>query len=333
MFARLSALTDCWADNGHGTILFGGVDTDKYSGELGIVDVQVNEQTGNFDTFTVVLSKLSFVANGKTNNIDLNGGLAVILDSGTTLTYLPNDIATSIYDGLGITYDAQDGAYVPCNVDTSNMQFAFTFGSDDGVVINVDLGQFVLPYSAEDGLPASNGGQSCVFGLLPTGQVSNGQGDILFGDTFLRSVYLVYDLDNNQIGMAQTKFDVSDSAVKDIPSAATSQLNTIPGATTVTDPASLSQANTEFAEPTLGGAASNTAEATNAAATSVSATYQGLASGGLQTGTTVAGGAAATSKAAASSVRAPAADLAGFLTIGMASLVALVAGSAFMMTM
>ena len=32
-------------DNGHGTILFGGVDTAKYSGTLGIVDVQPNAET------------------------------------------------------------------------------------------------------------------------------------------------------------------------------------------------------------------------------------------------------------------------------------------------
>ena len=85
--------------NGHGTILFGGVDSAKYSGELGIVDVQPNAETGSYDTFTVVLAGLSFTAKGAASNIGLGSGLPVILDSGTTLTYLPDDVAQNIYGG------------------------------------------------------------------------------------------------------------------------------------------------------------------------------------------------------------------------------------------
>lgn len=36
------------------------------------------------------------------------------------------------------------------------------------------------------------------------------------GDTFLRSAYVVYDIDKEEIGLAQTKFDVSDSDVMEI---------------------------------------------------------------------------------------------------------------------
>jgi hypothetical protein len=34
---------------------------------------------------------------------------------------------------------------------------------------------------------------------------------LLFGDTFLRSAYVVYDIDNRQIGIAQTIFNVTSS--------------------------------------------------------------------------------------------------------------------------
>ena len=123
---------------------------------------------------------------------------------------------------------------MPCDVDTSGMRFAFTFGSVGGVTISVDVSQFVVPYNAAAELPPINGGRSCTFGIYPIGTVANGAGDVLFGDTFLRSAYVVYDLDNNQIGLAQAKFDVADSNIKEIGSSPTQTANTIPGATTVT---------------------------------------------------------------------------------------------------
>jgi len=331
-------------ENGHGIILFGGVDSTKYSGELAIVDVQENAQTGNFDTFTVVLSSLSFTTSGGTSNIDLDGGLPVILDSGTTLTYFPNDIAQNIYDGLGITNDPDAGPYVPCNVDTSNMKFSFTFGSETGKAIDVDLSQFVIPYNAAAGLPKINGEHACTFGIFQSGSVADGAGDILFGDTFLRSVYVVYDIDNNQIGLAQTKFDVTDSSVKEIGSAASQTVNTIPGASTVTNPASLSQANSAGLEPTddpfasgfasdfASGFASTTVGSLTAA-TSHSATFKGLA-GGLKTGATEAGGssggAAASSSSASVALRVPLLDLASFVVCGLAGVGVLLGSSVFL---
>jgi Eukaryotic aspartyl protease len=307
------------------------VDTDKYTGTLGIVNVQETAETQEFDTFTVVLSDLSFSVGGSTSNIDLKGTLPVILDSGTTLTYLPDDIAHEIYNGLGIEYDDIDGPFVPCNVKTDNMKFTFTFGSDKGVAIDVDLGQFVLPYDPQAMLPDINGGQACTFGLFPAGTVSNGQGDILFGDTFLRSAYVVYDLDNNQVAMAQTKFGTSDSNVKAINGDASASTNTIPGATTVQDQVSANQAANPTdigAVPTGFPGAETTGGGGNAHPTSAQATFNGI-SGGLATGSTVPATPGASSKSAASSLRVPKFEWESVAVAGVAAVGALMGGGWF----
>jgi elongation factor G len=52
------------------------------------------------------------------------------------------------------------------------------------------------------------GAEACAFGI------QNSSSDpFLLGDTFLRSAYVVYDLVNNQIGMAQTDFNATASNI------------------------------------------------------------------------------------------------------------------------
>lgn len=54
----------------------------------------------------------------------------------------------------------------------------------------------------------------------------------VLGDTFLRSAYVVYDLQNNQISLAQTDFNATSSNVVEITASG------VPGATMVASPVS-----------------------------------------------------------------------------------------------
>ncbi|OOO13894.1 NADP-dependent oxidoreductase domain [Aspergillus oryzae] len=58
----------------------------------------------------------------------------------------------------------------------------------------------------------SNGNDACVFGVVPITDDS----PILFGDTFLRSAYVVYDLDQQQIAIAPTWFNSEDTNIVEI---------------------------------------------------------------------------------------------------------------------
>jgi hypothetical protein len=68
-----------------------------------------------------------------------------------------------------------------------------------------------------------------------TGISAAGDSTSVLGDTFLRSAYVVYDLSNNQISLAQTDFNSTTSSVKDIASGA----GGVPGAKTVADAVSV----------------------------------------------------------------------------------------------
>lgn len=200
------------------------MDTAKYKGDLITLPVQKGSN-GTYMDFTVALSSVSVTNAQNANQYQANNlALPVILDSGTTDTYLPDDIANAITAGVGATNDPDFGPVVPCSLGTTNANFAFGFGGNGGPSINVGISEFITPIELTDGSAPqyTDGSAKCGFGLMSSGDPSQ---PILLGDTFLRSAYVVYDLSNNLIAMGQTVFNTTDTHVVDISG------TSIPGAT------------------------------------------------------------------------------------------------------
>lgn len=208
-------------DSNRGSILFGGVDAGKYDGALQTLPVQ--SQSGVFAEFLVTLTGLRL---GNATEIAADGtALAVLLDSGSSLTYLPDAMVQDIYAAVGAQYDADEGAaYVPCSLAKDTRNLTFTFSSPS---VAVEMNELVLDLVTAGGRrPTFQDGvtTACLFGIAPAGQGTN-----VLGDTFLRSAYVVYDLDNNQVSLAQTRFNSNTTSVKEITP------DGIPGATAVTN--------------------------------------------------------------------------------------------------
>ncbi|KAI0902454.1 acid protease [Annulohypoxylon nitens] len=206
-------------DANTGSILFGGVDTAQYTGSLQTLPIQANN--GVYSEFLITLTSLSV---GNMTIAD-NQALAVLLDSGSSLTYLPDDMVQDIYDAVDAQYDSSAGAaYVPCSLADQTATVDFVFSSP---TISVDMNELVLDLVTANGQRPtfSNGVTACLFGISPAGSGTN-----VLGDTFLRSAYVVYDLDNNEISLAKTNFNTTESSVEEIPSG-----TGIPNATAVSN--------------------------------------------------------------------------------------------------
>ncbi|KAL1897222.1 hypothetical protein Cpir12675_002479 [Ceratocystis pirilliformis] len=209
-------------DANTGTLLFGGVDSEKYEGTLYTVPVQSDNNV--YSEFLVTLTDITI---GSTT-LGENMAQAVLLDSGSSLTYLPNSVANAIYDKVGAYYvDAEQVAFVPCNtVEDSSFDLAFNFS---GASITVKIDELVLSVQDVQGndVTFTNGEQACLFGIAPTNSST-----VVMGDTFLRSAYVVYNLDRNEISIAQTKFNTTASNIQEIGADGAS----VPGATAVSNP-------------------------------------------------------------------------------------------------
>lgn len=203
-----------------GNILFGGVDTDQFEGTLATLPIQ--QSSGEYAEFLIALTAVSL---GSTT-IASNQNVAVLLDSGTSLTYLPNAITSAIYQAVGATYDNSQGeAYVPCSFASNTTTLDYTFTSP---TISISMAELVLKAVGPNGAPLyfNNGEQACVFGISPAGTSTS-----VLGDTFLRSAYVVYDLSNNEISLAQTKFNVTSTNILEIGTGT----NAVPSATDVSN--------------------------------------------------------------------------------------------------
>lgn len=205
-------------DANRGSILFGGVDSGKYSGQLQTLPIQT--RSGVYAEFLVTLTGLAL----GTAPISNATALAVLLDSGSSLTYLPDATVQAVYAAVGAQYDADEGAaYVPCSLANDTRSLTFSFSSP---TIAVEMNELVLDLVTAGGQRPTfqNGATACLFGIAPAGAGTN-----VLGDTFLRSAYVVYDLQNNQISLAQTRFNSNSSKVEEITAAS------VPGATVVTN--------------------------------------------------------------------------------------------------
>jgi len=209
-------------DASTGSILFGGVNTEKYEGDL--VTVPVLGTDGVFFELAVALSGLQY--DGK----DMAGSnlpIAVVLDSGTSLIYLPDAIVENIYNEVNVVLNGGT-AYAYCEDASSDKKLTFSFS---GQTIEIPMNELYISVGTDSqgqAVTFQNGKEACIFGVAPSGGSTP-----LLGDTFLRSAYVVYDLQNNEISLAQTRFNSTTDNVQEIVNGTTPVPGAVAASTTI----------------------------------------------------------------------------------------------------
>lgn len=166
---------------------------------------------GQYSEMLIALSSIS-VDGASISSTNLPAG--VLLDAGSTLMYLPKDVASVIHNKVQAVVDGRftriPTAYVPCALANQDKTVDLTFS---GVKISVPFNELVLPTKGYNGTSRTfrDGRPACTFGIS-----SNQGGSSILGDTFLRSAYVVYDLANNRISLAQTNFNSTTDNIKEI---------------------------------------------------------------------------------------------------------------------
>jgi len=347
-------------DSSTGSIIFGGLDSDKYHGDLVQMPV-VPEQLVNGSTiyadFAVALTSFSLSTTpGNSTLLTSNPyNHAVVLDSGTALTYLPTRLAQTIYQSINAYDDSQSYAgtglvYANCDLLTSepDLTFDFGFGGTSGsknITIRVPANELILQPSAlgldlTGYVPTDITFQNvCILGIL-----SADQEPYILGDTFLRSAYVVYDLKNNVIAVAQTNFNSTTSSIVEFSAGETGipLVSGVASSAQVTEtatgkaPVGGSKTSSGAGKTTTSSSGSTTASATGSSSgssgsgSSSSGSGATGSAGSIRTGSSTSAAASTATSKAAGVRTVPAIDPSALMVLCGSAALAVLGGSVFL---
>uniref|UniRef100_A0A8C9A9H1 pepsin A n=1 Tax=Prolemur simus TaxID=1328070 RepID=A0A8C9A9H1_PROSS len=165
-------------DDSGSVVIFGGIDSSYYSGELKWVPVSYE----GYWQITVD----SITMDGET--IACSDGCQAIVDTGTSLLTGPTSAISNIQSDIGASEDSEGLMVVSCSSINSLPDIVFTI---NGVQYPVTPSAYILQ---EDGI--------CTSGFEGM-DVSTYTGELwILGDVFIRQYYTVFDRANNQVGLA-----------------------------------------------------------------------------------------------------------------------------------
>ena len=169
------------ADNSNdGEITFGSVDESKYTGDLNYLDT-----VGDITDWKIPADDI--LVDGKSVSVT---GKNAIFDTGTSYMFLPPDDAKAVFSQISGAEPGDNELWnVPCDTTTS---IALVFNK---------VGYEISP---KDYVGPTVGGGLCYSHIIGLSAVDDNTW--LLGDTFLKNVYSVYDMDKDRIGMQKQCF-------------------------------------------------------------------------------------------------------------------------------
>jgi len=239
-----------------GEIVFGGIDTDKFSGTLSYT------KTSNDDAWEIPVQDM--LVNGQSCNFT---NRTAIIDTGTTFILMPPTDATALHDIIPGSATSGESFTLPCST-TAKLEVRI-----NGKLYTISPKDYI-------GSPSTTGSSTCSSTII--GHQAYGDQQWILGDVFLKNVYAVFDFDRKQIGLGTPGSGGTVSS-----SSTASSSTTITASSSGTRRTSASASESTRASST--GSASMSASATSSGA-SVSASDVGVIDSNLGEGTSGAAG-------------------------------------------
>ncbi|KAI9930361.1 hypothetical protein ASPWEDRAFT_106749 [Aspergillus wentii DTO 134E9] len=171
--------------NGVGEYEFGFIDHSKYQGDM--VNITVDSSNGYWEFESARFS----VGNGDLQNIEKTP--TAIADTGTSLMLVSPEVVDAYYKQVeGSVYaDSASGWIYPCGADLPDLSVAI------GDAHLATIPGALIDYS-EVGINTTTGKAVCYGGV----QTNQGTSMQIFGDVFLKALYVVFDMRGPSLGFA-----------------------------------------------------------------------------------------------------------------------------------
>jgi Eukaryotic aspartyl protease len=172
-----------------GSVLFGGIDQEKYEGELHTVPMLSDS------IFQVSMDSI------RIGNRLMDTSVVVALDTGTSLMYLPPQLVENVANEYGAKFDENLDVYILSREDIETKPLPGIVHFDImGSVIKVPGNELFWPVNWFD---TTNTSGDFALTIMPN---TKSMGFNILGDTFLRSAYVTFDLDSKHISLAPVRY-------------------------------------------------------------------------------------------------------------------------------
>ncbi|KAG7788325.1 hypothetical protein KL910_003208 [Ogataea haglerorum] len=247
-----SRIVSIWLQNNRspGKINFGGTDSSLYSGSLTYVDLIGYETDKTNGGYFVSLDAIETSSGSK-----LASEQTGYIDTASVLSYVPSEVLRQITDDLQASVDQTSGLWtVDCGtIETTDLRYKLVFGSTE---IEVQANQLFFQESS-----------TCYLTVTET-QID---GVVVLGQSFLTSIYLVFDLDKQQVGLAQV--DVDKNVVTSCSLCSHSSTSSSSSSSLTTPSTSSASSTTSSISTTTSSSSMSTTSSSSSFSTSYNSTY------------------------------------------------------------
>ncbi|KAH8675140.1 aspartic peptidase domain-containing protein [Ilyonectria robusta] len=177
-------------ESSRGSVIYGGLDTKKYSGHLEARPIiPASSSPDQLTRYWIYVDGIALTQADGTKDTLSTQPLGVLLDSGYTVSALPSSIFNVLLDKFPTVQPIPGSTLyeVDCSVGELDGTVDFTFGE---TVIKVPYNDFIWKQPQYD---------ICVLGAFLDDEFP------VLGDSFLRAAYVVYDWDNRVIHLANNE--------------------------------------------------------------------------------------------------------------------------------
>ncbi|KAI8072895.1 aspartic peptidase domain-containing protein [Gongronella butleri] len=207
-----------------GEMILGGIDSTKYTGQLSYASVgsynlqgttssTAGSGAGTYLYWSLAAQSFDIVSNGVNYGGQLTKQQVTVIDTGSTLSYLPTPAVQAIVKAFGQYVNPTpdiSGVYVlkSCTVPDDVVDIKVQFLADGAASNstaptggNSTSGSASLHVRASDLVQNAGNGQ-CFLGIQDAGTSGSNLFDMLLGDSFLRGSYMVFDVGQKRVGFA-----------------------------------------------------------------------------------------------------------------------------------
>lgn len=196
---------------------FGAINKAKYEGDIYVTPIlETSYYTSPTDTSYkypfVLLTGLSLINYDQNIILNINNqqlSLPILLDTSSTLSYLPYSLLVDLASQFGAIYSPEHSLWIQsCSFQNVNGSIAFEFHN---LTITVPLSNLVIPLIDSNGntLYFESGDEACALAFSS----SNMRGFSSLGTPFLGATFTTFDYENKMIGLAQRKDSASEDAL------------------------------------------------------------------------------------------------------------------------